>query len=200
MTLAKESVLTINGGSSSIKFALYQIGEPPVRKLVGKIDRIGASGTNLTFNDTLRGQQGSLGIEAADHGSAANFLIDWLEQQVGITHVRAVGHRVVRDGTSSQSLFLRHCWMNCRISSYDPEHLPLEIALIGHSANAIPPCLRWRALTPRFITPCRALPACCRFRDVTGRRAFAVMASTVCLMNSSWRNSHASATRRQRDA
>jgi len=39
-------ILTINGGSSSIKFALYQTGEPPERKLYGKVDRIGLPGTN----------------------------------------------------------------------------------------------------------------------------------------------------------
>jgi len=43
------SVLTMNGGSSSIKFALYQVGEPLERGLYGKLDRIGLSGTNLTF-------------------------------------------------------------------------------------------------------------------------------------------------------
>ncbi len=47
-------ILTINGGSSSIKFALYQVGEPLKRGLHGKVDRIGLSGTNLTFNDPTK--------------------------------------------------------------------------------------------------------------------------------------------------
>ena len=46
---ALSSILTINGGSSSIKFALYRIGESLERELHGKIDRIGSGGTNLTF-------------------------------------------------------------------------------------------------------------------------------------------------------
>ena len=45
------SILTINGGSSSIKFALDQTGEPLKRGLYGKVDRIGPSGTNPTFDD-----------------------------------------------------------------------------------------------------------------------------------------------------
>jgi len=48
------SVVTINGGSSSIKFALYQVGEPLKRGLYGKVDRIGLSGTNLTFNNPAK--------------------------------------------------------------------------------------------------------------------------------------------------
>lgn len=132
MNPLKESVLTINGGSSSIKFALYQIGEPPEPTLVGKIDRIGSSGTNLTFNDTSRGEQGSRSIEAADHSSAANFLIDWLEQQVGFTHVRAVGHRVVHGMKHTEPERVSQALLDelQRISSYDPDHLPREIELI----------------------------------------------------------------------
>lgn len=35
---------------SSIKFALYRTGQPLERRAYGKIDRIGLSGTSLTFN------------------------------------------------------------------------------------------------------------------------------------------------------
>ena len=45
------SLLTINGGSSSIRFALFDGGEPLRRLLDGKVDRVGLSGTNLTFKD-----------------------------------------------------------------------------------------------------------------------------------------------------
>lgn len=95
MKPANPRILTINGGSSSIKFTLYLIGEPLARTLAGKIDRIGLSGMNLTFSDMPQGQQNSRSVEAEDHHSAANFLIDWLAQHVGLTHVMAVGHRVV---------------------------------------------------------------------------------------------------------
>jgi acetate kinase len=73
------SVLTINGGSSSIKFALYQAGKPLKRVLYGRVDRIGLSGTNMTFTCPDGRPQASLSLTAADHKSAANFLIDWLE-------------------------------------------------------------------------------------------------------------------------
>ena len=132
MSLADENVLTINGGSSSIKFALYQTGGPMQRRLVGEIDRIGLSGTNLTFDETSRGQQGSRRIEAADHSAAANFLIDWLEQQVGFGRIRAVGHRVVHGMKHIQPERVSQELLNelHRITSYDPDHLPHEIDLI----------------------------------------------------------------------
>src|ERR1039458_900091 len=43
MKPANPRILTINGGSSSIKFALYQVEEPLKRGLYGKVDRIGLS-------------------------------------------------------------------------------------------------------------------------------------------------------------
>ncbi len=57
MGQSKRGVLSINNGSSSIRFALYQIGEPMERMLAGEIDRIGLSGTNLTFSEASHGQQ-----------------------------------------------------------------------------------------------------------------------------------------------
>jgi acetate kinase len=50
MKPANSSILTINGGSSSIKFALYQTGETLEQKLHGTVDRIGIRGMNLTAN------------------------------------------------------------------------------------------------------------------------------------------------------
>jgi acetate kinase len=123
-------ILTINGGSSSIKFALYLTEEPLKRKLYGKLDRIGLDGTNLTFRDVDGKPQASLAVP--DHQSAENFLIDWLEKQDGFTSIGAVGHRVVHgmkhtapERVTRQLLDELH-----RIRPYDPEHLPREIELI----------------------------------------------------------------------
>ncbi|MBZ0190132.1 MAG: hypothetical protein K8F34_00400 [Candidatus Kuenenia stuttgartiensis] len=72
-------MLTINGGSSSIKFALYQTGESLERSFHGNIDRIGLPGTNLTFSDSAGNQKGSLIPESYDARPASGFLIDWLQ-------------------------------------------------------------------------------------------------------------------------
>jgi acetate kinase len=125
-------VLAINGGSSSIKFVLYQSGETLERKLYGKIDRIGLPGTNLTFKDPNGNQQESLSIAASDHKSAANRLIDWLDAQPGFASVKAVGHRVVHGMTHSEPERVTPELLDelHRITPYDPDHLPREIELI----------------------------------------------------------------------
>src|ERR1700693_5238713 len=132
MKPAERLILTINGGSSSIKFALYRVEEPLKRGLYGKVDRIGLSGTNLKFNDPTKKQQDSQRLDAADHKTAANFLIDWLEKQNSFESVRALGHRVVHGMQHTAPELVTQELLDelHRISPYDPEHLPREIELI----------------------------------------------------------------------
>jgi acetate kinase len=44
-------ILTINGGSSSIKFALFEAGEPPRPVRTGQIERIGQQKASFTVTD-----------------------------------------------------------------------------------------------------------------------------------------------------
>lgn len=132
MKRADSRILTINGGSSSIKFALYEVGEPLKRELHGKVDRIGLSGTNLTFNDPTHKKRESQDLAASDHQSAANFLIDWLEKQIDFASVKAVGHRVVHGMKHTEPEIVTQELLEelHRIAPYDPDHLPREIELI----------------------------------------------------------------------
>ena len=132
MKPGNSNILTINGGSSSIKFALYVAVKPLKRGLYGTVDRIGLSGTNLTFHEGGGKPQASRELIAADHKSAANSLLDWLETQPDFTSVKAVGHRVVHgmkhtepEIVTPELLAELH-----RISPYDPDHLPRESELI----------------------------------------------------------------------
>src|SRR5450830_1645391 len=125
-------ILTINGGSSSIRFAVYEAGKTPRRRLDGKIDRIGLNGTNFIVNDPAGKPQVPRRLAAADHKSAANSLIDWLEARPDFASVKAVGHRVVHgmkhiapELVTQELLDELH-----RITPYDPDHLPREIELI----------------------------------------------------------------------
>ena len=125
MKPGEPQILTINGGSSSIKFALYAAVKPLKRGLYGTVDRIGLS-------DADGKPEASRKLIAADHKSAANSLLDWLETQPDFASVKAVGHRVVHgmkhtepEIVTPELLAELH-----RISPYDPDHLPREIELI----------------------------------------------------------------------
>jgi len=129
---ANPCILTINGGSSSIKFALYQTRKPLKRTLHGAIDRIGLSGTKLTFEDPVTNHLGSRELSASDHKSAGNYLMDWLEKQEGFGSLLAVGHRVVHGMQHSAPELVTQELLDelRRISPCDPDHLPSEIELI----------------------------------------------------------------------
>src|SRR5437763_1625925 len=87
-------VLTVNGGSSSIKFALYAPGEPPQRHVTGSINRIGLPDAVLTVTRT-GGQPERHSVDVSNHVRAGSQLIQWLDQHVGFSTITAVGHRIV---------------------------------------------------------------------------------------------------------
>ena len=125
-------ILTINGGSSTIRFALFQNDESLMRLLHGKIDRIGLNDSKLTFNDGKENQKDTLKVEASDHQSVANFLIDWLEKQIDFTSITGIGHRVVHgmNHTGPELITPELLDELHRITPYDPDHLPAEIELV----------------------------------------------------------------------
>ena len=126
------SLLAINGGSSSIRFALYEESEPLRRRLTGKVDRVGQSGMTLTFKDSAGTQSKSRMINAEHSQSAVDFLMDWLETQQVFASIRAVGHRVVHGMSHTEPERVTPEVLDelRRITAYDPEHLPLEIELM----------------------------------------------------------------------
>jgi acetate kinase len=127
-------VLAVNAGSSSIRFALYDVTTPLLRRLRGKIERIGLPGATLTVDgDSTSARAQSRAIDARNHSGAASALIDWLEEAGLLSSVKAVGHRVVHGGSrySVPALVNDALVQALRgISAYSPEHLPGEINLI----------------------------------------------------------------------
>ena len=128
----KSCVLTINGGSSSIRFAVYDKGETPVRRLAGKIDRIGLRGTSLVSDDSVSPPQAPLRVAAGNHAKAVTALLDWLERQPAFALVGAIGHRIVHGMKHAEPERITPKLLAelRRIRPYDPDHLPREIALI----------------------------------------------------------------------
>jgi acetate kinase len=134
-------VLTINGGSSSIKFALYQRGNPAKRGLHGKIDRIGLPGTSLAFQDASGIQREPQSVASGDHAAAAQFLCEWLVERAGSDAIGAIGHRIVNGGARyHEPQAITEALLNelRRISAYAPEHLPAEVALVDLFAERMP--------------------------------------------------------------
>lgn len=126
------NILTINGGSSSIKFSAFATTDPQQRGLTGKLDRIGQRGAQLAFSDPVSGKKNTVDVEVSDYASAVEFLVDWLESRHVLASVIGIGHRVVHGMQHTQPELVTPELMDelHRISPNAPEHLPGEFMLI----------------------------------------------------------------------
>jgi len=128
-------VFALNRGSSSLKFAIYEVshGRPPSLLLTGKVDRIGQPQALLAVRHATDGRQETMPVDARGHGEAAGQLLEWLQRQVGPAPIAAAGHRVVHGGprySAPERVTPELLDELRRISPFDPDHLPVEIAMI----------------------------------------------------------------------
>ena len=130
MKPAKTRILTINGGSSSIKFALFETGDSLERMLEGGIERIGVPEATLRVKGVDPVDNFSRSVMVLDHKAAVEVLMNWLEERLGLNALAAVGHRVVHGGpkySEAQRITAEMVKELHRLSPFDPEHLPEEI-------------------------------------------------------------------------
>ena len=132
MQPANPHILTINGGSSSIKFALFEAGGTLRRMLEGGIERIGLPEATIRVKGIDQADNFSRPVTAANHTVAVGALMDWIVERLGRDALAAVGHRVVHGGPkySEPQLITREMVEDLRqLTPFDPEHLPEEILL-----------------------------------------------------------------------
>jgi acetate kinase len=116
-------VLTINGGSSSIKFALFTADESPQRLLAGTVERVGLPGG------------------PPDYEHAVGRMFDQLDERFGLAAVAAVGHRIVHGGphySQPETITPQVLDELRRLIPIDPLHLPGEIELIEALRRRLP--------------------------------------------------------------
>ncbi len=126
------TILVINAGSSSIRFAQYQWSEPLKRILHGKIDRIGMNDTKLISINSAQNHQETYTLTPSEQISPSQFLVDWLEKQNESDSIAALGHRIVQGMQHTAPALVTQDLLNQlnSTSAYDPEHMPREIELI----------------------------------------------------------------------
>ena len=125
-------ILTINGGSSSIKFALFAARDALQRILDGGIERIGLPEATFHVKGSGQADNFSRSIKAPDHTVAVGVLMDWIEQRSGRDALTAVGHRVVHGGPKyykPQRITAEMVTQLKQLSPFDPDHMPEEILL-----------------------------------------------------------------------
>jgi acetate kinase len=132
VTSARACVLTINGGSSSIKFAMFEADGTLRRILEGRIEGIGLAQGNFAVKGLNPADTFSRPIVAAEHAEAVTLLMDWVQERIAGSTLTAVGHRVVHGGPTywePQRITPEMMEALQQLSAFDPEHLPEEILL-----------------------------------------------------------------------
>jgi acetate kinase len=84
-------ILTLNAGSSSIKFGLYDTAPDPVEHLRGQIDGLGPQ-ARLVIGET------STEVAAPDHASGLDAILAALAPHMAGKPIAGIGHRVVHGG------------------------------------------------------------------------------------------------------
>jgi acetate kinase len=125
-------ILTINGGSSSIKFAVFEAGESLRRILEGEVERIGLPEATFAVKGWNQTDNFSRLVAAPDHTVAVGILMDWIEERIRRGELTAVGHRVVHGGpkySKPQRITAEMVDELRQLTPFDPEHMPEEILL-----------------------------------------------------------------------
>lgn len=129
------NVLTLNVGSSSLKFGIYRVeSDTPQSVAEGEIDTHGE-------HRLLRYHHGSAATEHELAGDSDAAALDALRKLAETAPIDAVAHRVVHGGP-----WLReHCLIDQAVmekieaaSSFAPLHVPAALAWIRHAARALP--------------------------------------------------------------
>lgn len=90
--------LTINAGSSSIKFSLYppQAGDGAV--FAGSINGIGGVHASFSVHGALAADTFAWGFPMPEQVTAVNVLVDWLTERVNPVTLHSVTYRIVHGG------------------------------------------------------------------------------------------------------
>ncbi len=142
------SVLTLNAGSSSLKFAVFDLsGGEPAEAFRGQIEGLGG---NAVFSVKLPAGEKSFPFEpkqtnSGTHLAALHEIIDFVRNFRGGRHIGAIGHRIVHGGAE----FVRPALVDgdvleklralCPLA---PLHQPHNIACIEASQKVFPDALQ----------------------------------------------------------
>jgi len=136
----EQTILCLNGGSSSLKFALYHIsGAGEERVFSGAIEAIGAEGGRAWLragDKVLSEQKGSF----PDYTEAVKTMFAALNTQ-GVRKLAAAGHRIVHGGpkfSTPQRIDDRIKAALRELIPFAPLHLPSQVEMIEAVSEHFP--------------------------------------------------------------
>jgi acetate kinase len=126
-------ILTINSGSSSIKFGLYEIVKSERLLFSGSLERIGIRAGTFRIKDSNDQFLVDDHLDLPDHEAAMQKLFTWLQKQGAGQSLDGVGHRIVHGGAKyfqPQRITQEIIAELKELVHMAPDHLPHEIKAI----------------------------------------------------------------------
>lgn len=134
-------ILSINAGSSSLKFQMYEMPEETVL-ISGVFERIGIENSFYTIK--INGEKIKKEVSLEDHKKAFEFLISELKENhvvVSLEEIKGIGHRVVQGGAyfdKSEIVTEEVVSKIDELSSLAPLHNPAAITGIKAAQEVVP--------------------------------------------------------------
>jgi acetate kinase len=139
-------LLTLNAGSSSIKFGLYEAAPEPAERMRGQIDRLGPEARLV-----LDGM--ATAVSAPDHAAGLDAILDALGPHLAGRRIAGVGHRVVHGGPEidgPRALTPELLRRLEALAPLAPLHQPHNIAGIRAAIAAFPEAVQVAAFDTAF--------------------------------------------------
>ena len=136
-----EYILSVNCGTSSLKFALFRADEGMEMELSGEVNGIGSSKSRCIIHDKDGVILTDDIIAHPDSGRAVKWLIKWLKANSQKYRVKAIGHRIIQCGVlykDHQNVTTQLINKLRPLVSLAPNHLPDELNTLTAFARAFP--------------------------------------------------------------
>ena len=126
-------ILTINSGSSSLKFSIYRIEKNEMLEYKGEISRIGMDEGIFEIYDVSDNEVINKQVRVQNHNESLKMLFKWLEKNSSNENIAVVGHRLVHGGTR----FIEPVILDDNAIHHLKELIPLAPEHLPHEIKAI---------------------------------------------------------------
>jgi acetate kinase len=139
-----QKIVTINSGSSSLKFALYQMDDSEELFFTGSFSDIGEENGLFQVMNNQNENIVRQNLNLPDHHNALQTLSKWLKEDYPEHSLTAIGHRIVHGGkdyTKPEFITGKLTSALNQLIPFAPDHLPHQIKAI-ESLHKIYPGLK----------------------------------------------------------
>lgn len=133
------AILTINAGSSSIKFSIYSAGEEPMQRVRGEVEDIGDNAILEIAGHGGGTRRAEIG--RAGHEAALTAILDHADEFLDGQSVTGIGHRVVHGGVDFAKPVRLDDATIARLTDLEPLaplHQPHNLAAVRAARSAFP--------------------------------------------------------------